>query len=154
MNIDNIKKIRFENRKMTIYASPQEDGMPVNYGDIPLLREKVIKFITSFVNLYSSYFCNYCSQCGNCCRRENILVTGNDLFPIATDFGLTEKEFYDKYLSPAGTWSDYDGFIRLEDGKCPFLEKKTRWKMQMYSLQRSATVLPFISCHISHLYKG
>lgn len=99
MNIDNIKKIRFENRKMIIYESLQEDGMPVNYGDIPVLREKVIKFITSFVNLYSCYFCNYCSQCGNCCRRENILVTGNDLFPLATGFGLTEKEFYNKYLN-------------------------------------------------------
>lgn len=135
MNIDKIKKIRFENRKMTIYESLQKEGMPVNYGDIPVLREKVIKFITSFVNLYSSYFCNYCSQCGNCCRRENILVTGNDLFQLSTASGMTEKEFYNKYLVPAGTWSDYDGLIKLEDGKCPFLEQKPagRYKCNIYN---------------------
>ncbi len=135
MNVDKIKKIRFENRKMTIYESLEEEGMPVNYSDISVLREKVIKFITSFVNLYSSYFCTYCSQCGNCCRRENILVTGNDLFQLSTALTLTEKEFYRKYLVPAGTWSEYDGFIRLKDGKCPFLEQKPsgRYKCKIYN---------------------
>jgi len=135
MNIDKIKKIRFENRKMTIYESPGEEGMHVNYGDIPVLREKVIKFITSFVNLYGFYFCNYCSQCGNCCMRENILVTGNDLFSISTSLGMSEKEFYNTYLTHAGTWSDYDGFIKLKDGRCPFLEKTPsgRYKCKVYS---------------------
>ncbi|MEQ8191709.1 MAG: YkgJ family cysteine cluster protein [Candidatus Eremiobacterota bacterium] len=135
MNIDKIKKIRFENRKMTIYESPGEEGMHVNYGDIPVLREKVIKFITSFVNLYGFYFCNYCSQCGNCCMRENILVTGNDLFSISTSLGMSEKEFYNTYLTHAGTWSDYDGFIKLKDGRCPFLEKTPsgRYKCKVYN---------------------
>ncbi|MEQ8169324.1 MAG: YkgJ family cysteine cluster protein [Candidatus Eremiobacterota bacterium] len=135
MNIDKIKKIRFENRKMTVYESLREEGMAINYGDISVLREKVIKFITSFVNLYSSYFCTYCSQCGNCCRREDILVTGNDLFELSTASGMTEKEFHRKYLVPAGTWSEYDGFIKLEDGKCPFLEQKPagRYKCKIYN---------------------
>ena len=136
MDINNIRKIRFEFRKLTIYYKPPKESeeIQINYSDIPDLHKEIINFITSFVNKYSLYFGSYCSQCGNCCKQENILITGGDLFSIARHLGITEKEFYDKYLTTAKSWSRYDGFIKLIDGKCPFLiEKPTdRYNCSIY----------------------
>ena len=128
MNINKIKKIKFEYRNMTVYSKAGYGKLletELKYGEHPELRIKVIEMITSFAKEFPSTFCNYCSRCGNCCKREDIYIKGGELFNIGNFLNVNEEEFHKKYLSPSMGLSPYDGFIRLKDGKCPFLERKS-----------------------------
>ncbi|MCD4783278.1 MAG: YkgJ family cysteine cluster protein [Candidatus Eremiobacteraeota bacterium] len=64
-----------------------------------------------------------CAQCGTCCRRENILIKGADIFNIAHRLNISPEKFGKRYLRPTNTWNEWDGYIKLKRGKCPFLKK-------------------------------
>lgn len=110
---------------MTVYYtdSAKEENVQISYGDHKELREKMFHFIETFVKNYPYIFGNICLRCGNCCRRENIFVTSGDLFTMGFQLGLTEKEVYERHLVPCNSWSDYDGFMKTADNKCPFLDE-------------------------------
>jgi len=129
MDLKNLRKIRLRQRQMIIYNETSIEnylhGLDISYNRDEKLREKVISFVTTFVKDYPYAFLNYCSRCGNCCKRENIYVKGGELFNLASHVGMGEEEFLRKYLVPCASLSPYDGFIKLSEGKCPFLEIKS-----------------------------
>ncbi len=93
------------------------------YVHHPDLHNVVCDFAEELAKKYAlSGFGHICTQCGNCCRIENILVMGSDIFEIANHQGITEEAFRKKYLRSADTWNDHDGYMKLKKGKCPFLK--------------------------------
>ena len=130
MNLANIEKITFKVRKMTVSGKigSKEDNLLISYDDHKTLREKILDFTVSVVKSFPDYFSFYCSQCGNCCKRNNIYVKGGDLFSISTHLELDEKKIRNKYINPVNSWSSYDGYLKLENGRCPFLEELSTGK--------------------------
>jgi Fe-S-cluster containining protein len=124
MNIDNLKKIRFLSWWLAVFSRDVSEPSLVFYRDYREL--KIMDFMETLVKTpeYLHIFNNYCSQCGNCCKREAIVFQGGEIFPVSTYLGMTEKEFYLTYLKPCSSWSSYDGFLKLSGNECPFLEKK------------------------------
>ena len=94
-----------------------------NYVQHPDLHDFMCDFADELAKKYAlSAFGHICTQCGNCCRREDILVMGSDIFEIANHQKTTEDAFRKRYLRPADTWNDHDGYLKLKKGKCPFLK--------------------------------
>jgi len=138
MKINEFKIISLQPWWVKFYSNnPETDNLLILYRDHPELKKKIIDFLTCFVktNEFKYIFNAYCSRCGNCCKRDNIIVQGGEIFFIALQLCMTEKEFYSKYLYPTSSWSDYDGIIRLVNGKCPFLEIKSsgRYNCTIYN---------------------
>ena len=117
MDIVELKKVKFTHRKLTLYypSSIDEDyrEIEITYVRDGKLKEQVIEMINAFVDEYSYAFNLYCSKCGNCCRREDIYVKGGELYNLGSILDLNEKKFYEKYLTPCASISEYDGFIKL-----------------------------------------
>lgn len=92
--------------------------------DLPDLRLVLGDFMLNLVGSHQrEWFPEVCGRCGNSCRRPEILVRGQEIFPIQMQLGLREEEFRRRYLGPARTWNDGDGHILLgPDGQCPFLQ--------------------------------
>lgn len=93
------------------------------YVHHPDLHEAMCDFADELAKKYAlSAFGHICTQCGNCCRREDILVMGSDIFEIANHQGITEEAFRKRYLRSTNSWNDHDGFMKLKKGRCPFLK--------------------------------
>lgn len=143
MKTNNLYKIRFQLWWVIFYYENEEKL--ILYRKRPDLQEKISQFVTLLVKepSFKFIFGNYCSQCGNCCKRENIFVSGGDLFPIATYLGKSDEEIYAAYLIRSLTWSSHDGYIKLKNGKCPFLKKKSsgRYFCKIYEVRPSSCYL-------------
>ncbi len=129
LRIEEDTKVRFTPSKVEVYTPLPNSTVcttsSAKYCQHESLREKVWNFIDRLVEVYSlSAFSLVCGRCGNCCKTEKVLVRGGDLFPIANKLGISVSEFVEKYLEKAHTWNEYDGYIKLVDGKCPFLEEE------------------------------
>lgn len=93
------------------------------YNDAPDLRQDVREFVYQLVSEYRNQLAGECGRCGNSCRRPDVLVRHQELLAFQQHFGISENDFRQKYLEPAGTWNRGDGLIRLnEKGECPFLQ--------------------------------
>jgi len=91
------------------------------HTDIHKIVQDLVEEIAERYSL--SAFGHICTQCGNCCRRENILVKGTDIFNIAHKLGISPEKFRKRYLKPGNTWNEWDGYMNLKRGKCPFLKR-------------------------------
>ncbi len=95
---------------------------PLSYDDYPSLRDQVQTLLHDLVVRESlGLFGSVCGRCGNSCKRPNVVVREQDVFRLRFRLSLSEQELYDRYLVPAPSWNHGDSFIKLEDGKCPFL---------------------------------
>lgn len=143
MKIDNLYKTRFQLWWVIFYY--ENEKKLILYSKSPDLQKKISHFVTLLVKepSFKFIFGNYCSQCGNCCKRENIFVSGGDLFPIALHLGKSEEELYSTYFKNSETWSFHDGYIKLKNGKCPFLEEKSsgRYFCKIYEVRPSSCYL-------------
>ncbi|MCE1246970.1 MAG: YkgJ family cysteine cluster protein [Firmicutes bacterium] len=117
-------------RNYLLVSTPLENGIrevreaKILYNYYPAIQESTACFTEMIAEKYSlSAFGHLCTQCGNCCRQENILVQGADIFRIAHELGVSIEKFRKRYLKPAGTWNEYDGYLKLKKGKCPFLKQ-------------------------------
>ena len=114
--------------KIKIITPPVKDGgvestREYTYSHYPDLQEIICDFVEVLAQEYSlSAFGHLCTHCGNCCRRDNILVLGGDIFQIAHTLGISDEKFKKRYLKPADTWNENDGYIKLKKKKCPFLK--------------------------------
>lgn len=132
MDTVNLKKVKFQEKTMTLYY-PLTSGegfkeLSIKYVKDGKLRDKAIELVTAFTKEFPYSFSSHCTRCGNCCSLEEIKVNGSELFNLGRIFNLNEKEFYNKYLKPCPSISDYDGYIKLKKGKCPFLKKEKTGK--------------------------
>ena len=96
MDLGNLKKIKFRLRNMIAYFKTSINYLhevDLYYRKEEGIREKVSEFVSLFVKGYPYSFVNYCSQCGNCCKREDIFVRGGELFELGNCFEMSEKEF-------------------------------------------------------------
>lgn len=94
------------------------------YSDCPELRAVVADGLYQLVETHQhTVFANECGRCGNSCRRPQIIVREQEILNLQQRLGISETEFRDRYLEPAqATWNPGDGFMKLQDGACPFLE--------------------------------
>lgn len=98
----------------------------VLYNLHPVIRSIACDITAAVSQRYAlTAFGHICSQCGNCCERDNILIQGADIFNIALKLGISAEAFRKKYLRPADTWNPWDGYLKLKRGKCPFLKRDT-----------------------------
>lgn len=96
----------------------------LKYDDHPAFREQVQSLLRDLVERHqSTLFGQVCGRCGNSCKRPGIVVREQDVFRIRFRLGLTEEELYRQYLDPAPSWNQGDAFMRLQNGKCPFLRE-------------------------------
>lgn len=113
-----------------IFLAPQdcyiefpERTQRFRYTEVPELREKVQQFVQSLVEEHrNDFFGDRCGRCGNSCRRSDVLVREQEILPLQQHLGLRESGFREKYLSAAATWNPGDGFMKLQNGACPFLK--------------------------------
>lgn len=96
----------------------------LSYEAFPAFREQVQNLVHDLVSRTDrTLFGSVCGRCGNSCKRPDVLVREHDVFRLRFRLGLTEKELYERYLAPAPSWNGGDSFLRLEDGRCPFLRE-------------------------------
>jgi len=110
-------------REVKAYLPDQPEKVCL-YSDCPELREVVSEGLHRLVEAHQlTVFANECGRCGNSCRRPEIIVREQEIMNIQQHLGLSEWEFREQYLEPAqATWNPGDGFLKLRDGACPFLE--------------------------------
>jgi Fe-S-cluster containining protein len=96
---------------------------PVRLCDVPDLRQLLGEFLLELVEQQQrDWFASSCGQCGNSCRRPDILVREQEIFALQMHLGITQSQFVQTYLEPASTWNAGDGHLRhTPDGACPFL---------------------------------
>ena len=101
-----------------------ELGPAIRLCDVPDLRLRLGQFLLDLVEQHQrSWFGQSCGQCGNSCRRPEILLREQEILPIQMHLGVTESQFRQTYLDPAGTWNAGDGLIHATpEGACPFLQ--------------------------------
>lgn len=96
----------------------------LKYDDHPAFREQVQNLLRDLVDRHQlTLFGSTCGRCGNSCKRPGIVVREQDVFRLRFRLGLSEEELYERYLEPAPSWNQGDAFMRLQDGKCPFLRE-------------------------------
>lgn len=131
MKLDENTEFKLNRSQINIYTPKEENHMEgseatLKYSDYPDLRELVCDFIDRFAEVYAlTVFDQVCTHCSRCCRRENIMVAGSDVFRISHRLGMPPDEFRKKYLKKANTWNEYDGYIKLKRKKCPFLKRRS-----------------------------
>ena len=98
-------------------------GPPIRLADVADLRLSLGQFMLDLVSRHQhSWFASRCGQCGNSCRRPQVLVREHEILAIQMQLGLTESDFRQAYLDPADSWNAGDGWLRLTpQGACPLL---------------------------------
>jgi Fe-S-cluster containining protein len=71
-----------------------------------------------------------CLDCAACCKRMTPTFTRTDIKRISAHFGMTSKQFYDKWLA-----HDDNGDVVNENQPCQFLGKDN--KCSIYSIRPS-----------------
>jgi len=72
-----------------------------------------------------------CLQCANCCKSIPPIVSKRDSKRIASELGITVKEFSDKFLRV-----DSDGDTVINQSPCPFLQEDN--KCSIYDVRPNA----------------
>lgn len=96
----------------------------MRFRDLPELRQALGEFLLELIGEHQhSWFAHECGRCGNSCRRPDILVREQEIFPIQMQLGLRQEQFRQRYLGPAQTWNELDGhLLHTPEGACPFLQ--------------------------------
>lgn len=96
----------------------------LRYDDYPAFRDQVQTLMYDLCSREAlTLFGNVCGRCGNSCKRPNVVMREKDIFRIRFRLGISEQELYERYLVPAPSWNGGDSFIKLKDGRCPFLKE-------------------------------
>lgn len=64
-----------------------------------------------------------CSMCGRCCEQRLVLLNTADIHRIAGHFGMSEKEFMEKYdvvFATTGANTNPRLYLRITGNRCPF----------------------------------
>lgn len=128
MLVDSCSIITLNRNGITVVSRSPEGDQVVEgrllYSHHKDIRDAASDFVEEIAGKYAlTAFGHVCTQCGNCCRRDNILVLGSDIFNIAHKLGISAETFRKRYIRPADTWNEYDGYLKMKRGKCPFLKK-------------------------------
>lgn len=100
-----------------------ETSQVLRYVEFERVRDAVQRFVLALARFESAVLCGHvCTRCGECCRREDILVTAQEIFRLARQVGVSDAEFRERYLRPAPTWNSEDGLLRTVAGRCVFLD--------------------------------
>lgn len=143
MNIDNKTVFTLGPSMMKVF-NPDDESMTrgeeieIKYSDYPDIHKLVSEFIKRVANTYSlTALGHICGRCGTCCTRENVMIRASDIFRIAFELGISSDQFRNRYMKETTTWNKYDGILKLENGQCPFLEKKPsgRYSCSIYHVR-------------------
>jgi len=101
-----------------------EESQVLRYNEVDELREAAQGFVSALVEAERhALFPHVCSSCGECCRREDVLVTSQEVFRLARQMGHSDEEFRTRYMREAPTWNPEDGYLKRDEGRCVFLRE-------------------------------
>ena len=157
MQIDKKTVITFNPSRLTVFT-PRGEGpargseLKIKYSDFPEIREMAINFVELMAQRCSlTHLGSLCARCGSCCRRENILVKGNDVFRLSRRLGITPEKFLKRHVKSINTWNPYDGVLKLRRGKCPFLKQKPSRRYFCFGLRGPPRRMPELCAKLPHV---
>lgn len=142
MNLDGLNKIILHTFycEVEIGEEFQKDGKvtvwQISYFQHPTLLEHLQNLIKEILNTNSQEiykalsFEDYCTRCGECCRRiPTIRVTSLEAKTIANYLNMDVKEFLKQYTEPSFSWDSQSFVLGRKDlnkkllNTCIFLEE-------------------------------